>query len=365
MKVQIEWGVVLDVERAFSDMFARSQLGTATLGLNIKREEEHIVFEAFTPYAYLRYPVAADITEFEEESITVGLDSFVGICSYGVAEGSLDLSIHRGKCRLSINGSKYDLPLLPNGTAFMSGLPTMEQGELISSLSLAESLNKVVHFVAKDDNRLTLQNVLIEPVGDSDIRMVATDGSTLFMHENPGILSEKISLQPHITKQFIRLLRTLKERECYLYIDSNFLWFMWDDTIMSIRLTPVKFPDYRKLYPANQGKLIVMEREALLNAIRRINMACPTAKTVKMTCAPSMLTLTTESEKADAYEEVSGETDHREDHGPYYFNFHNLLKSISKMEGEELALRFYGGKSPLLIQDKSRSRSLLAPMTGP
>lgn len=175
------------------------------------------------------------------------------------------LTIECGKSRFVVNGRKpEDFPTLPKQE---SKTTVRIDPELLSRL-----INKTIYAVSTDLTRPALCGVLWEVAKDC-VSMVSTDGHRLAKVE-VGIDLGKIEKMSVIVPP--KALSTFKayaegEKEITVNLGENSISFEMTESTIYSRLLEGPFPSYEKVIPENNEKELVIDRELLANATKRVS----------------------------------------------------------------------------------------------
>ena len=129
--------------------------------------------------------------------------------------------------------------------------------------------------VAKEESRACLCGVFFE--ADSEkISMVATDGhrlgSCVYAYAQP--IDSKISAIIS-TKSLVHLIgivkETEKEKNIEISLSDKYIIFKTELIMLCSKLIEGTYPDYQKVVPKNNTKKAIINREMLLNAVRRVS----------------------------------------------------------------------------------------------
>jgi len=169
------------------------------------------------------------------------------------------------KARFRIVGlSRDDFPAMPEFD-FAKGIP-IERSFLIDMVS------KVLFAITTDETRYQINGSLMI-LNKRNLSMVATDGHRLAYVSGrleKGASEERIEvIVPR--KAFQELSRIGPgETEVLFGQKDNHVFFKSGKTIMSSTIVPGKFPDYEKVIPEGNDKLLKMESVALAEVVRRV-----------------------------------------------------------------------------------------------
>jgi DNA polymerase III subunit beta len=169
------------------------------------------------------------------------------------------------KARFRIVGlSRADFPAMPEFD-FANGIA-------IDRPLLLDMISKVLFAITTDETRYQINGTLMI-LGKKGLTMVATDGHRLAYvagRLEKGASEEKIEvIVPR--KAFQELSRIgAGESEVVFGQKDNHVFFKVGKTIMSSTIVPGKFPDFEKVIPEGNDKLLKMESTALAEVVRRV-----------------------------------------------------------------------------------------------
>lgn len=151
------------------------------------------------------------------------------------------------------------LPQFDGGKAY-----TMDQGVF------RDMLKKVYYASSSDESRYILNGCHLE-FKDNTLTTVATDGRRLALVEQDLDFSkqnEGVYTVPNKTVN--ELVRTLKEEgPLTIHGTENQIAFNFSDMVVISKLIEGTFPAFRQVIPADCKERVTVEREGLVNAIRR------------------------------------------------------------------------------------------------
>jgi DNA polymerase-3 subunit beta len=165
---------------------------------------------------------------------------------------------------LSISPEEY--PTIP-------GIEGVELTPVEASL-LGEMIDRTLYATSTDETRYNLNGVLMERLEDDRLRCVATDGHRLAkIDKTPpqafGFL-ETMIIVPRKRVGEIRKFAEDPDERVEVGMGDGFLVVRRPGLLLSCRLIDGEFPNYRQVIPAEARLRLVIERERLLGAVRRI-----------------------------------------------------------------------------------------------
>lgn len=185
-----------------------------------------------------------------------------------------ELRITSGRSAFSVRTHPaVDFPRLP--------VPSGDEVTLPAE-GLADALRQVVRAASGEDARPILTGVLMAAEADG-LRLVSTDSYRLAVRDLPGagILSEgqKVLVPSRALGELQRLLPGASGSDVTLRLGTHDVTFGTGPVTLTSRLIEGEFPNYRQLIPASYPNRLVVGREALLDAVRRVKLLARDATT--------------------------------------------------------------------------------------
>lgn len=181
------------------------------------------------------------------------------------------VEIRSGKARFNIVGlSPEEFPYFPkiNDDSFIT----------VSTTMLREMIEHTSYAICHDETKYNLNGILVRAATDGGrtlLRMVATDGHRLSVSERElsGTTATELGNGVIFPKKGIYELKRMAEEEG----DQVLLGFMDNsavckkgNTVVVMRLVDGEFPDYTKVIPVSNDRLVTLNREDLLHSLRRM-----------------------------------------------------------------------------------------------
>lgn len=257
------------------------------------------------------------------------------------AEGD-ELSIQSGRSDFSIRLiSGDDFPQV----AVASGSPVSLDAGILSS-----TLKQVVTAASNDDSRPLLTGVLMAAEGDG-VRLVATDSYRLSMRDLAGasVLAEDQSvLIP--SKALKELDRVLSQGETVeVNLGEREASFQVGAVTLVTRLIEGEFPNYRGLIPDSHPNTLTVNRDELIDALRRVKLLAREATPVRLEMGPDGVELVAVTQDVGtAREQIEGTYDG----SPLTvaFNPQYLLEGIEVTPSESVTLSTIDELRPAVLR---------------
>ena len=269
--------------------------------------------------------------------------------------GAVTFEAGDDEVRITAGRSQFAVRMLPSGD--FPPLPAIggegQTGEAVTlaGAQFADALRQVVRAASADDARPILTGVLMaaEPAG---LRLVATDSYRLAVRDLPGttVLGEgQHVLVP--SKALSELQRLLTgDQEVTLRLGEHDATFEVGGVRLTTRLIEGEFPNYRQLIPSSYPNRLVVAKDALLDAVRRVKLLVRDATTpVRVALRSDVIVLTVVStEVGQASEEVDAKYEGAE--MTVAFNPAYLMEGVEAVTGDEILLETLDALRPAVIR---------------
>ena len=280
-----------------------------------------------------------------------------------------ELRITSGRSQFSVRTHPAaDFPRLPVASGDAVTLPAE---------GLADALRQVVRAASNEDSRPILTGVLMAAEG-SGLRLVATDSYRLAVRDLPGagVLREgqKVLVPSRALAELQRLLgaagpaaaksngdATANGKDgpaVTLRLGEHDATFEIGSVRLTTRLIEGEFPNYRQLIPANYPNRLMVAREALLDAVRRVKLLVRDPTTpVRIALRPEGIELTVITQDwGQATEDVDAKYEGSE--MTVAFNPNYLIDGIEAIPSDEVQLETLDALKPATIRPTEGSEYL-------
>ena len=267
--------------------------------------------------------------------------------------GRVEVSVDGDEAQITSGRFSSSIRLLPADEFPRLATPA-DEAVTLDATDLASALSQVVPAASSDDARPILTGVLMAAEGGG-LRLVATDSYRLAVRDLGGsaVLDEGQSvLVP--SRALRELVRALGEGEVTLRLGEREATFEVGRTRVTTRLIEGEFPNYRGLIPSSYPNRMVVAREALGDAVRRVRLMAREATPVRLTMSSAGLELDAvtqdvgqASEAVDATFEGAELT--------VGFNPDYLLDGIEVAPGDEVTLETTDANKPAVLRASGRS----------
>jgi DNA polymerase-3 subunit beta len=231
---------------------------------------------------------------------------------------------------------------------------------------LAAALRQVVRAASADDSRPVLTGVLMT-ADEVGLKLVATDSYRLAVRELPGStvlqVGQKVLVPSRALSELQRLLSSAGTAgegspEVKLRLGEFQATFEIGATSLTTRLLQGDYPNYAGLIPASYPNRLIVGREALLDAVRRVKLMVRDANTpVRLALRAEGIELTVITpDLGQASEEIDAKYEGTE--MTIAFNPAYLIDGAEAIEGDEVALETLDGTKPATMRATEASNYL-------
>jgi DNA polymerase-3 subunit beta len=229
---------------------------------------------------------------------------------------------------------------------------------------LFKSMLQATHYAAStDETRPMLNGVLLSFKGGK-LCVVATDGRRMAMWEQEMEISREQEGEWIIpTKTVNELLKSLKdEGDLKIQVSENQVAFEYDSLLVISKLVDHTYPNFRQVLPGGAEERISLERELVLNAVRRVALLLnDRSNAITLHFAKDHLEISAvASDIGEAKEKVA--IKYRGKDITVAFNPDFLMDPLRNLDGDEVAVELSDELSPCLIRNDKPFQYVLMPM---
>jgi DNA polymerase-3 subunit beta len=276
----------------------------------------------------------------------------------------------KGQVSLRAGRSSFALAALP-----AEDFPKMTGGELPHSFELSVSdlrnlIDRTRFAISTEETRYYLNGIYFHAAtsgGVKVLRAVATDGHRLARMEMPlPAGAEKIPgiIVPRKTVTELRKLLDETQGSVAVALSDTRVRFSLENAVLTSKLIDGTFPDYERVIPTGNDKIMEVRREDFAAAVDRVStISTDKSRAVKLSIAKGQLTLSATSPDAGS---ASEEIEVRYTAAPIEIGFNSryLLDITQQIEGEGARFAMADAGSPTLVTDAADQSALyvLMPM---
>ena len=285
------------------------------------------------------------------------------------AQADLDAAAEGGRLILSSGRSRFTLQTLPT-----EDFPVMTGGDMphafeLDAGALRTLIDRTRFAISTEETRYYLNGIYIHSVGKGDpkLRAVATDGHRLARVEiDPpeGAAGIPGVIVPRKTVAELRKLIEDLDSAVAVELSETKIRFGIDGAVLISKLIDGTFPDYDRVIPSGNDKVLSVDRDSFSQAVDRVStIATEKLRAVKLSIDADQLTLSASSqENGTAVEELS--VDYDKESIEVGFNARYLMDIADQIESPQAEFHLADAASPTIVRDREDPGALyvLMPM---
>ncbi len=263
--------------------------------------------------------------------------------------GAIEVDTDGEDARISGGRSNFRLHTIP-ADEFPNLIDPAGEKVVLQSADLAEGLKQVVRAASTDESRPILTGVLLAAEGHG-LRMVSTDSYRLAVRDLPGTTAlregQTVLVPSRALNELARALHD--DTDVTLVLGERDASFQVGDLHLTTRLIEGEFPNYRGLIPTAQPNRLHVDRQALLDAVRRVRLMARENSPVRLTMTTGLLELRAVTlDVGEASEQIDATYDG--DELTVAFNPEYLVDGLEVTPGEQVSLETVDSLKPALIR---------------
>jgi len=307
-----------------------------------------------------------------------------------ISEGAMTTPAHTlyDIVRKLPDGSQIEFVYLDNNLTLTSGrsrfqlsclppedFPLLAPGDFLNTFSLNAGdlrtlIDRTRFAISTEETRYYLNGIYLHANTDGRVNVltsVATDGHRLALSEMalpegasgmPGIIIPRKAVLE------LRKLIDLEDKEVNVSLSESKIRFSLDKTLLTSKLIDGSFPDYSRVIPENNDKVLEVNTKSFSEAVDRVSaISAEKSRSIKLNLEKGLVTLSASSpESGSASEEIEAKYDSSQ--LEIGFNSRYLLDIAQQIDGDAIRFTMEGPDSPTIVQDSSDGSStfVLMPM---
>ncbi|MBI5527472.1 MAG: DNA polymerase III subunit beta [Deltaproteobacteria bacterium] len=244
--------------------------------------------------------------------------------------------------------------------------PTGMKMYRIKVKNLERMISKTLYAVSTDEVRRNLNGVYVETLEGRKVRMVATDGHRLAMIDSDLGGDEVPDIEGVIVprKGFAEFRKVVSEGgdEADIGFQPNQIVLDAKEVMITAKLVEGKFPDYSQVIPKDNNKTLIVKRNTLLDALKRMSILSVERSYIVMMAVKKgeARISSTDPNAGEASEEI--EVDYGGPDMDIGLNARYVTEALLTMDSENIRLEMGDELSAVLIKPASVEEHLCVVM---
>lgn len=273
------------------------------------------------------------------------------------SEVSIETSSDDSKVTIKSDKSKFNLSVLS-----AVDFPAMSSGEMPTGFKMpadvfARMIDKTKFAISTEETRFYLNGIyfhIAEKDGKKVLRAVATDGHRLALVDTDMPKDAANMPSVIVPRRVIMELRKMLDdaSEVLVEVSETKARFTFGEAVMTSKLIDGKFPDYERVIPQGNDKILDVDCKEFATAVDRVSsVSSEKSRAVKLEAEKNNLSII-----ASAPDAGSGQEDMEVDYKSAEkieigFNSRYLLDVAGQITGKIIRFVMSDGASPTLISD--------------
>ena len=295
---------------------------------------------------------SVDATVEEGGGVTLPAKRFAEIVRE-LGDADMEVSVDGEEISIRSGRSKFKIVGIPE-----EEFPTLPKSDPASAFSvdastLAGMVDKVSFCISRDETRPSLNGAYWEFSGGS-MSLTATDGHRLATIEAQGDFKvpagKNLIVPPKALGHVVRIIGAEGGDTVKVAVHENHLTFFIGTTTIDSRLLEGPFPNYAQVIPKDNDKTLVVSRDELMSAVRRVAVLSDTlTHQVRMTLSKKKIELVVSTpDVGEAKEVVPGAFDGEKMEVGYNANY--LLDVLKHIESEDIRFLLGGPVGAAIVK---------------
>ena len=305
---------------------------------------------ATTAPAHMLYDIVRKLSDGSDIELT-----------YPNEKGALTIASGRSNFSLSTIGVE-DFPIISG-----DNLPINFE---INKDELKTLIDRTQFSASVEEARYYLNGLYVHAKTEGDakvLRVVATDGHRLACAESPlpdgAEKLEGVIVPRKSVLEIRKLLDDASIDNVSMALSENKIRISFEDITLTSKLIDGTFPDYERVIPTDNDKILEVNVKDLTAAVDRVSVVTERSRGIRLITDTNHVTIAaSNAELGNATEELEAKYDKESiDTG---YNFRYLLDILTVVKGDTVRISFADAQSPSVIHDTSDASAIyvLMPM---
>jgi len=249
----------------------------------------------------------------------------------------VELEVNENRVSIRCDRSRFNIVGLPKDDYPKMPELKKDKGFKLSGSLLSTIIKKTIFAVANDTSRPALCGVLFQMNCDS-LKVVTTDGRRLALFEtmiSPVSHKSELLLSPKGLNIINRMIGG-EDKEISVQFDESYSKFSFDGTTVFARHIEGTYPDYEKVIPNNNKKVLTVNVENFTAAVKRVAILSDTfTYQIKLSLKADSVDLSSQTVDIGEARETMAAT-YQGDDMDIGYNASYLLDILKNIDSEEL-----------------------------
>lgn len=276
-------------------------------------------------------------------------------------DDSLEMIIDEEKNLLNLNCKNINYSLLISNSEEYPQVNFDNVGNRfkLHSQEILKIINKASHAISTDETRINLNGIYLQQL-ESKLRAVAIDGHRLALLDinnfdgNSNHLINGVIIPRKGITELKKMADAHPDESLELTLDDSFIYVnAGQEYFLSVRLIAREYPKYQTVIPNKTTYQFRVERNAILNAVRRIRiLSNEKTNGVKLSITATELTVSANHPSLGHAKEIVP-INYEGQEMEIGFNAKYMIESISVLDESEIYFEFNNELSPVVVRSEN------------
>ncbi len=225
------------------------------------------------------------------------------------------------------------------------------QSVTISAGILSEALNNTLFATSNDSLRPVMTGVLFQ-FGEEGSHFVSTDSHRLVVYKRTDLVAEPMEfIMPKKPLSIFKNILSNSDEDVEIEFNENMAKFTFGNNIWICRLIDGKYPNYSAVIPKENPNILTINRNLLLNAIRRASiMSNKSTNQVRFKLSGNILHLHAEDTEYANKADMQVPCDYNGEDINIGFSSKFLTEMLSVLSSEDITLKMSQPNRPGIVE---------------
>ena len=353
MKFICERSVLLKEISMAQEIIASKNVISLLSNIYLEAENESLVIKATD--MKVNFETKVPVTVVEPGPAMVLGEKFLGILG-SVPEGELEFECRENRIKIKTSAKKANFQLKSMDSDKYPEFPVSAANYFEMPVKhFKEMVIQTVFAVSDDETRYFMNGVYMEK-NEGKIIMVATDGRRLAFAEKEAdtiVDFSAVIVPPKILNIIVK--RAGDEGLIALSVTDKIIFVRFGSYNFSSVLLEGQFPNYRRVIPEEQTKMLLVKRAEMIDALRRVSLLVEQkSNRVYLGIKPGIINIySEEGEIGEAMEEIPCEYSGEET--SLALNYRYIEEPLKAMGGDNVCVRFTNATKAITIAPEPKT----------
>lgn len=221
---------------------------------------------------------------------------------------------------------------------------------------LKNAISKTIFAVSKDELRPSLMGVLFR-FREESLTAVSTDGHRLAKFECTAVSSPVETDVIIPAKALAALLKLSETGEIQISLSESYIRFTSGTSVLASRVIDETYPNYESVIPKDNNFDMIISREQLLQALRRVSLyANTTTHQIRFALRENKLTVSAEDVDQGSQAKENIDCSYKDEDMDIGFNANYINDVLSHFDNDNVCFRFSSPTKAGIVEPEEQAK---------